>query len=506
LLGFEVGTAKPVYVPLHHLAIFGITQLSGKTTTLEALISRSGRKAVAFITKRGECGFRNFRLIPPYYKARSDWQYVEGLVNVALGEKVKYEPGMRYGIIRVCQGCRSIQDVRNAALRLSRESRREFMRSVYEKLVAYLDIVIPELERWRFSDKLELDEGVNVMDVSEMSLETQQLVIASTIEYVFQNMDNVIVIIPEAWESLPQGKMTPVKWVAQQFIRKGAAVGNFLWIDSQDIGGTDKTPLRQVDVWLFGRMREAHEVERILKQLLGKKVKAEEIQTLPLGHFFTVVGDEVKKVYVLPAGVPEEVGVKVARGELTPEYVRENYLKVKALEVEDEMYRQLYEEEKRRREELEKQVESLRKELEQTAAKLKNEKANIEAELKKLEPLKAFQEAFAKAFGGAAPGRLELEHRGLVVNVKHVGNRTVRLSTDSVMGQVLFCAVNYFKDREFTTGELNEKLLEHGWNVKPSTLSTKLSLLTNDGLLIKTEKGYRLPKEVAFVVEGWKQS
>jgi hypothetical protein len=494
LLGFEVGTAKPVYVPLHHLAIFGITQLSGKTTTLEALISRSGRKAVAFITKRGECGFRKFRLIPPYYKARSDWQYVEGLVNVALGEKVKYEPGMRYGIIRVCQGCRSIQDVRNAALRLSRESRREFMRSVYEKLVAYLDIVIPELEKWRFSDKLELDEGVNVMDVSEMSLETQQLVIASTIEFVFQNMDNVIVIIPEAWESLPQGKMTPVKWVAQQFIRKGAAVGNFLWIDSQDIGGTDKTPLRQVDVWLFGRMREAHEVERILKQLLGKKVKAEEIQTLPLGHFFTVVGDEVKKVYVLPAGVPEEVGMKVARGELTPEFVRDNYLKVKALEVEDEMYRQLYEEEKRRREELE-----------QTTSKLKEEKATLEAELKKLEPLKAFQEAFAKAFGGATPSRLEIEHKGLVVNVKHAGNRTVRLSTDSVVGQVLFCAVNYFKEREFTTGELNEKLLEHGWNVKPSTLSTKLSLLVNDGLLIKTEKGYRLPSKVVYVVESGKQ-
>jgi hypothetical protein len=100
LLGFEVNTAEPVYIPLHHLAIFGITQLSGKTTTLEALISRSGRKAVAFITKRGERGFQRYNLIEPYYKPRSDWQFVEGLVNVALGEKVKFEPGMRYGIIK----------------------------------------------------------------------------------------------------------------------------------------------------------------------------------------------------------------------------------------------------------------------------------------------------------------------------------------------------------------------------------------------------------------------
>lgn len=164
-------------------------------------------------------------------------------------------------------------------------------------------------------------------------------------------------------------------------------------------------------------------------------------------------------------------------------------------------YRNLYEAEKRRREELEKQVESLRKELEQTTLKLKEEKAALEAELKKLEPLRAFQEAFAKAFGEAMPSKLEIEHKGLVVNIKHAGNRTVRLSTDSVVGQVLFCAVNYFKEKEFTTGELNEKLLEHGWNIRPSTLSTKLSLLVNDGLLIRTEKGYRLPSKVAYVVD-----
>ena len=95
LLGFEVGSGESVHVPLHHLAIFGMTQLSGKTTALEALISRSGLKAIAFKTKRGEGGFTKFNLVTPYYKPRADWQFVEGLVNVALGEKVKFEPGMR---------------------------------------------------------------------------------------------------------------------------------------------------------------------------------------------------------------------------------------------------------------------------------------------------------------------------------------------------------------------------------------------------------------------------
>jgi len=322
LLGFEVDSGEPVYLPLHHLAIFGMTQLSGKTTTLEALISRSGLRAIAFITKRGETGFTRYNLITPYYKPRADWQFVEGLVNVALGEKVKYEPGMRWAIIKVSKGAKNLRDVKAKAEEMLAKAKRDFQKQLFEKLITYLEIVVPELERWTFSDRLELSEGVNVMDLSGMRLETQHLVIASTIEYAFQNLDHVVIIIPEAWETVPETKMTPVKWVAQQFIRKGAAIGNYMWIDSQDIAGVSKVPLRQCDNWLMGRMKEAHEVERILKQLLGMKVKAEEIQTLPLGHFYAAIGNEVKKVYVLPVGVPEAVGKEVALGRRSPENVR----------------------------------------------------------------------------------------------------------------------------------------------------------------------------------------
>jgi hypothetical protein len=343
LLGFEVGSGVPVYLPLHHLAIFGMTAKSGKTTALEALISRSQRKAIAFITKRGEGGFTSYNPVTPYYEPRADWQFVEGLVNVALGEKVKFEPGMRYGIMQVCKGHKDLKEIQQVARDLAKNSKREFMKSVYEKLVAYLDIVIPELDKWTFTETLEIKEGVNVMNLTGMRLETQHLVMASTIEYAFANLDHVIVIIPEAWESIPQGKMTPVKWVAQQYIRKGAALGNYLFLDSQDIGGIDKTPLRQVDNWLMGRMKEAHEVERILKQLMGAKISAIDIQTLPLGHFFAALGNDVKKVYVLPLGVPEDVGIQVATGRRSPESVRDEFLKVKVMEENDLEFKEKYE-------------------------------------------------------------------------------------------------------------------------------------------------------------------
>lgn len=59
-LGFEVtdGQMRPslarVDIPIRHMAVTGQTQESGKTTTVEALITRSGLPAIAFLTKRGE--------------------------------------------------------------------------------------------------------------------------------------------------------------------------------------------------------------------------------------------------------------------------------------------------------------------------------------------------------------------------------------------------------------------------------------------------------------------
>jgi len=502
LLGFDVSSGEPVHLPLHHLAIFGMTQLSGKTTTLEALISRSGLKAIAFIAKRGEAGFTQFNLISPYYKPRADWQFVEGLVNVALGEKVKYEPGMRWAIIKVSKGAKNLRQVKAKAEEMLEKAKRDFQKQLFEKLITYLEIVVPELDRWLFSDKLELSEGVNVMDLSGMQLETQHLVIASTIDYAFQNLDHVVIIVPEAWETLPQFKMTPVKWVAQQFIRKGAAIGNYLWLDSQDIGGIDKTPLRQCDNWLMGRMKEAHEVERILKQLLGMKVKAEEIQTLPLGHFYAVIGNEVKKVYVLPVGVPEDVGRKVALGEMTPEHVRDQFLKRK-MEVEDIMWKEKYEQLLPKYNELERKIGEMlaeagkprehEKKLEEEIKKLKADNANLKKaydlaveQLReacdKLERFKNFENALIGIVEAAHPQLLHPQgfdsatsmpseisvQREVPTLTVQVIRKPLVLSTDNAQGRLaLLYAEGFFDNEERTISAIQKEMMRRGWPKDP---------------------------------------
>ncbi len=314
LLGYEVGTGNEVTMSIHHTIITGMTQLSGKTTTLEAIISRANRRAIAFKTKRGESGFSNYREILPFFVERADWQYVSSLLEAVMREKMRFE---RPWIMKATKGTKSLSEVLANVQSLRAEATKELPENIYTALEEYLKIVVPQIEKLQFVKVLDLVEGINVMDLTEMSVELQGLVIQSTMEHVINNLHDTIIIVPEAWEHLPQGRNTPVKLYAETFIRKGAAVGNYLFIDTQDIAGIDKTPLRQCNNWILGRQREGHEVDRVREQIGKAKIDAEEIRSLSLGYFIAILGDEVRKAYVLPAGVPQEMGRRVALGEIT---------------------------------------------------------------------------------------------------------------------------------------------------------------------------------------------
>ena len=86
-LGYVVGTGEPVEVPLRHTAVTGQTQESGKTTTLEGLIARSGQQAIAYVTKRGESSFHVMQPIPPFFQERADWKFVQSLLEAATEQK-----------------------------------------------------------------------------------------------------------------------------------------------------------------------------------------------------------------------------------------------------------------------------------------------------------------------------------------------------------------------------------------------------------------------------------
>jgi hypothetical protein len=326
-LGFEIPGGDAVEIPIRHTVIVGQTQESGKTTTLEALITRSGLRAVTFVTKRGEGSFTQARRIAPYFRdSAGDWQYVASILEASRGEKMKLE---RAFIIRASKGARSLKDVHANVKRLLADPKlRGMAADMYLCLDAYLEVVVPTIDSVRWATALELAAGVNAVDLTDVPAEMQHLVIQSSIDWVLAHEADTIVVIPEAWKFVPEGRKTPVKQSAVSLIRQGAALRNYVWLDSQDIGGISKEILRSCPVWLIGVQREANEIKRTLDNIpegLAKPKKAD-IATLSIGQFYACWSTHAQKTYVQPAWMSAETAQHVAMGHAAAAAVRGDLL------------------------------------------------------------------------------------------------------------------------------------------------------------------------------------
>lgn len=250
LLGFTVPKGEPFHVNRAHTVITGTTNISGKTTAVEAILQRSKVRSLVFLTKRGEKTFQNANTIPPYYYERFDWRYLRSLLESTMHEKLKFETPWIIKISKqaevelktqlkdrkpaIGEGLRMVRKLLGSAMQ--NERLRDIDRNMYTLLAAYLDIVLPILESARmvFVDTLKLQPGINVMDLTEWYSheEVQMLVIRSCMEQILEHENNITVALPESWKLLPQGRNTPVKLYFEKFIREGATNDNYLIIDS----------------------------------------------------------------------------------------------------------------------------------------------------------------------------------------------------------------------------------------------------------------------------------
>lgn len=354
-LGYVVGTGEPVEVPLRHTAVTGQTQESGKTTTLEGLISRSGLQAVAYVTKRGESSFHVMHPIPPYFQERADWKFVQSLLEASTETKLKFEQSW---IMRASEGARTLQDVQSNIKRfldgvkappLPHDSYRSVKKKgqppsepkerwtqkparglsgdVYYVLNKYLDDIMPQLADMPYTTTLDLAGGLNVMDLRDYEFPLQALVIRSVTDRIREHLDGTINIIPEAWKFAPKFRGSPVRLAAEEYVREAAAMKNFLWIDSQDLAGVADVLMRQVGVWLFGVQRATREIWRALEHmpegLPAKRPRPADIATLSKGQFYVCFGKEMHKVYVQPAWMTATHAEAIARGEEDVESARD---------------------------------------------------------------------------------------------------------------------------------------------------------------------------------------
>src|SRR6202007_1253635 len=198
---------------------------------------------------------------------------------------------------------------------------------VYYVLGQYFDAIMAQLNTIPYSKELSLAPGLNVMDLREYEFPLQALVVRSVIDWVHDHGEDTINVIPEAWKFAPKQKGSPVRQSAEEMIREGAAMKNFLWIDSQDLSGVADVLMRQVGVWLFGVQRAKHEIERALDHmpegLPVRRPRPQDIATLSKGQFYVCFGREMHKVYVQPAWMKAAHAEAIARGEEEVDSARE---------------------------------------------------------------------------------------------------------------------------------------------------------------------------------------
>ena len=504
LLGFEVGTGAPVSIPLRHMCITGQTQESGKTTTLEALISRSGLKALAFITKRGEASFEEGRKIAPFFQERADWEFVESVMEATMKQKMKFE---RAWTVKACRGALTLADVQRNVARLQATSKRSMDQDLFMLLGEYLSKVVPLVERLPRVHDLDLQPGLNVMDLREYPEELQMLVVASSIAHIHKTGFQIVTIVPEAWKFIPQGRNSPVKVEVRKLVREGAALRNYIWIDSQDIAGVEKEILRGCSVWLLGVQREANEIERTLANIpKGVKRPSEgDIPRLALGQFYACFADQVRKTYVWPTWLIEQNAVAAARGLMNPN-PRPNR---KEPEVD---YKTLYEQEKSRADDLERRLTKLEDErkgqiqaAQRTSERIREERPRLIVTPPETITHKALPESFDQFYDLFKKRLLDDIQRetgqtglaGLTVALAHsvpeievtVQREKITYTTETAIGRVIYLIADGFVDTGKYPNEMEEELLTRGLPTGLPNIRECLPRLIEKGFLRKQTNG-----------------
>lgn len=312
LVGFECGTGEEVRIRPAHLFISGLTQKSGKTTTLEALVQRSGLSIISFITKPDEKCFDTGEHHKPFFQEKAEWKVVEKLFEAQLGEKMK---DVRPKLIELCKREATLIAVKERIDNTLEKSKGTEKKSLI-LLQAYFEDLFNALKNKEYTNILCLKKGINLMDLTEYNEELQSYVINSVLNEILHKHNNTVVIIPEAWKFIPQSKRTPCKYSIEQLIRQGATQNNFLWFDSQDIAGVDKTILKNVSIWILGLQTEINEVKHTIEQIplpKNQKPTNDEIMSLQLGEFIVCNDGVVRKTYVMPKWMNQNGAMNVAR-------------------------------------------------------------------------------------------------------------------------------------------------------------------------------------------------
>jgi len=545
---FSVPSGEPVTLEPFHYAIIGQTQFSGKTTLIKRLsewVAAQGYMVLVFDTKETEADYAGFgEEVPVCLRETTDSFVLIGLLESMFRRRLT----PYYATLsRLTEAAKGFDDIIARAKELEARTKSSWLKDACRVLYDLLERLRNETAKVETVPQLKLYPGINRMVINDFSLEAQQLIVKNAFEDALTLYKRkLVLVIDEAFKFIPQGYSSAATRAIMNLMTQGAKTGLFGWISTQFLAVTDKDPLKACAVKFLGTQDHITEVRHTLDLIpeARGKFSTDDIMKLKLGHWVLVRKRPafVGVVYALPVDVPTSIGVEVARGIRTPEFVRDHFLKVKVMEVNDDLvWKEKYEEEKRKREELEKEfgrqverlsdlkasalveeerqktfreamkkVDEIKKqwnieEYQRTIAQLKDEKTTLGAELKKLEPLKAFKEALVKFLGAYAPtaGPAGFEPRTsepsevLVVSEQPAltiqkKSQPLSLDASSLEGKIaiVYAEGDLPRDKWFSVSDVTRAFQKHGWNQDPRT-SMALDKFCQWGYFTKQMSGKR---------------
>lgn len=319
LIGFTVGSEpKPVYLLATHTIVTGTTGLAGKTTAWHGFASRwKGKKFIGFITKRGENPLAGANMHKPFYKQpkQIDWKYLQGLVELTL----KHGAGpLTTAIMEVCDMLPpSFDEAQKIADKKSAEQKPGFKKDMFYQLSTILKDIVKEIAQYDFANKLNLQEGINLMDISQFSDEMKGMIIGAIADEITDNLSDCVLVVPEAWQTIASEAMPAAKPV-EALARLGRSVGNFVIIDTQDLASVITAIRKHCNNILLGKQSgtDQNEVERTIDAIplpSKQKPKPEDIQTLRLGQFIAVIDSKTYTIFAMPAWMDEKTAIECAK-------------------------------------------------------------------------------------------------------------------------------------------------------------------------------------------------
>lgn len=357
VIGFEIGSGESVAIEPNHTFIAGTTG-TGKSKAMQRLIKESKGHLLIVDAKRKRDYAGLNADIPLYIKQQMEPIVIKDSIETTERFTIKQQFGTLLDTVAESETWEEMLEVIERELKTQRSG---YIKNNLKILRYFIKRLVKEYEKYIWSDKLEMNNGVSVLDISRMSIQMQQLVVGSVVNYIQDNLTDVTVIIDEAHRFIPQGMTSGCSRDIVRFIREGRASDNWMWLADQTVTGISKDLLKQMQYWVLGRQSELNEAQRTVKQIPRAKslgVNIEEIQTLGLGEFLVVCPEWAKKTYIWPLWIDDDTAKKVALGEMTAKQVAR--LEKKKVGDDDLVWKRQFEVEQKRRIELEKELKSVK--------------------------------------------------------------------------------------------------------------------------------------------------